>query len=174
MVLYPSLYTIKGIMILDNDGVRIASKYYDDHFATIKDQKDFEKLIFSKTYKANNEICMLDNLTCVYRSNVDLFFYVIGSTAENEIILVNVLNCLYDVISTILKKNVDKRSLLDHLESAFLAIDEICDNGIVLDTDATAISYRVSMKEADVPLGEQTVMDVVKSARDQLKWSILR
>lgn len=30
------------------------------------------------------------------------------------------------------------------------------------------------MKENDVPFGEQTVMDVVKSARDQIKWSILR
>lgn len=32
---------------------------------------------------------MLDGLTCVYRSNVDLFFYVMGSSNENE---VNVLS----------------------------------------------------------------------------------
>ena len=28
---------------------------------------------------------MLEGLTCVYRSNVDLFFYVIGSQMENEV-----------------------------------------------------------------------------------------
>ena len=28
---------------------------------------------------------MFEGLTCVYRSNVDLFFYVIGSSAENEV-----------------------------------------------------------------------------------------
>ena len=28
---------------------------------------------------------MLEGLTCVYRSNVDLFFYVIGSAQENEV-----------------------------------------------------------------------------------------
>ena len=28
---------------------------------------------------------MLDGLTCVYRSNVDLFFYVMGSSNENEV-----------------------------------------------------------------------------------------
>ena len=28
---------------------------------------------------------MLDGLTCVYRSNVDLFFYVMGSSTENEV-----------------------------------------------------------------------------------------
>ena len=46
---------------------------------------------------------MLEGLTCVYRSNVDLFFYVVGSSAENELILVSVLNCLYDAVSQILR-----------------------------------------------------------------------
>ncbi len=31
---------------------------------------------------------MLDGLTCVYRSNVDLFFYVMGSSNENEVIVI--------------------------------------------------------------------------------------
>ena len=30
---------------------------------------------------------MFEGLTCVYRSNVDLFFYVVGSSAENEVSL---------------------------------------------------------------------------------------
>lgn len=28
---------------------------------------------------------MFEGLTCVYRSNVDLFFYVVGSSLENEV-----------------------------------------------------------------------------------------
>ena len=31
------------------------------------------------------EIIMFEGLTCVYRSNVDLFFYVVGSSQENEV-----------------------------------------------------------------------------------------
>ena len=31
------------------------------------------------------EIIMLEGLTCIYRSNVDLFFYVVGSGQENEV-----------------------------------------------------------------------------------------
>lgn len=31
---------------------------------------------------------MLEGLTCVYRSNVDLFFYVVGSAQENEVSVV--------------------------------------------------------------------------------------
>ena len=80
------MYTVKGIAILDNDGNRILSKYYDKNvFPTAKEQKAFEKNLFNKTHRANAEIIMLDGLTCVYKSNVDLFFYIMGSSHENEV-----------------------------------------------------------------------------------------
>lgn len=33
------------------------------------------------------EIALLEGLTVVYKSNIDLFFYVIGSSHENEVIV---------------------------------------------------------------------------------------
>jgi len=170
----PSLYTVKAILILDNDGNRIISKYYDDSFTTTKEQKAFEKNLFNKTHRANAEIIMFEGMTCVYRSNVDLFFYVVGSSQENELILVSVLNCLYDAISQMLKKNVEKRALLDNLDGAFLALDEICDNGIILESDPHTIASRVSIRGEDIPLGEQTVAQVLQSAKEQIKWSLLK
>ncbi|KAK2160041.1 hypothetical protein LSH36_141g03000 [Paralvinella palmiformis] len=125
----PTLYIVKAILILDNDGNRLLSKYYDDQFPTVKEQKEFEKNLFNKTHRANAEIIMFEGLTCVYKSNVDLFFYVIGSSNENELILVSVLHCLYDAISMMLNKNVEKRVLLDNMSGTLLAVDEICDNG---------------------------------------------
>lgn len=100
------MYVVKGMCILDNDGNRILAKYYDkERFPSTKEQKAFEKHLFNKThrlviinvcfirfdwfclilFRANAEIIMLDGLTCVYRSNVDLFFYVMGSAHENEV-----------------------------------------------------------------------------------------
>ena len=43
--------------------------------------------------------------------------------------LVSVLNCLYDTISHMLRKNVEKKAMFDNLDGVLLAIDEICDNG---------------------------------------------
>lgn len=34
------------------------------------------------------EIALLEGLTVVYKSNIDLFFYVIGSSHENEVSLI--------------------------------------------------------------------------------------
>ncbi|CAK5084553.1 unnamed protein product [Meloidogyne enterolobii] len=88
---------LKAILILDQDGKRILGKYYDKQIlATEKEQSAFEKNLFQKTHKANAEIILFDGFICVYRSNVDLFFYVIGSCNENELILQSVLNCFYE------------------------------------------------------------------------------
>uniref|UniRef100_A0A1A9VF84 Coatomer subunit zeta n=1 Tax=Glossina austeni TaxID=7395 RepID=A0A1A9VF84_GLOAU len=166
---------IKGMCIMDNDGNRILAKYYDKNIlSTVKEQKAFEKNLFSKTHRSNTEIIMLDGLTCVYKSNVDLFFYVMGNAYENELILLSVLNCLYDSISLILKKNVEKRLVLDNLEIIMLAFDEICDGGIILDADPSSVVKRVDLRNDDIPIAEQTVAQVLQSAREQLKWSILK
>uniref|UniRef100_A0AAX7UBC0 Coatomer subunit zeta n=1 Tax=Astatotilapia calliptera TaxID=8154 RepID=A0AAX7UBC0_ASTCA len=82
----PSLYTVKAVLILDNDGDRLYAKYYDDTYPTVKEQKAFEKNIFNKTHRTDSEIALLEGLTVVYKSNIDLFFYVIGSSHENEVI----------------------------------------------------------------------------------------
>ncbi|KAI6196638.1 Coatomer subunit zeta [Aphelenchoides besseyi] len=174
-----SLYSIKGIAIVDQDGNRILAKYYDKTtFPTEKDEVKFEKNLFQKTYKANSEIILLDGLICVYRSNVDLFFYVIGNHQENELILVSVLNALYDSFSTVLRRNVEKKALLDNMDVAMLIVDEICDDGIILETESSAIVGRCALKADELAFSDQSIsqvgMSLLGSAKDQLKWSLLK
>jgi hypothetical protein len=58
----PTLYTIKGILILDNDGRRIYANYYDI-FPTLKEQTAFEKSLFTKTSKVSIVCLFLSNFT---------------------------------------------------------------------------------------------------------------
>uniref|UniRef100_A0A3B3C9W1 Coatomer subunit zeta n=2 Tax=Oryzias melastigma TaxID=30732 RepID=A0A3B3C9W1_ORYME len=156
-ILEPSLYTVKAVLILDNDGDRLYAKYYDDTYPTVKEQKAFEKNIFNKTHRTDSEIALLEGLTVVYKSNIDLFFYVIGSSHENELMLMAVLNCLFDSLSQMLRKNVEKRALLENMEGLFLAVDEIVDGGVILESDPQQVVHRVALRGDDVPLTEQTV-----------------
>ena len=56
-------------------------------YPTIKEQKRFEKMLFNKTAKCDAEIILLERLTIVYKANVDLLFYIVGSSNENELLL---------------------------------------------------------------------------------------
>ncbi|XP_055474295.1 coatomer subunit zeta-1 isoform X2 [Psammomys obesus] len=174
LILEPSLYTVKAILILDNDGDRLFAKYYDDTYPSVKEQKAFEKNIFNKTHRTDSEIALLEGLTVVYKSSIDLYFYVIGSSYENELMLMAVLNCLFDSLSQMLRKNVEKRALLENMEGLFLAVDEIVDGGVVLESDPQQVVHRAALRGEDVPLTEQTVSQVLQSAKEQIKWSLLR
>ncbi|XP_002711179.1 coatomer subunit zeta-1 isoform X2 [Oryctolagus cuniculus] len=174
LILEPSLYTVKAILILDNDGDRLFAKYYDDTYPSAKEQKAFEKNIFNKTHRTDSEIALLEGLTVVYKSSIDLYFYVIGSSYENELMLMAVLNCLFDSLSQMLRKNVEKRALLENMEGLFLAVDEIVDGGVILESDPQQVAHRVALRGEDVPLTEQTVSQVLQSAKEQIKWSLLR
>ena len=175
-----SLYSVKGIVILDQDGNRIIAKYFDkESFGNVKEQKAFEKSLFSKTSRnTTSDILLLDGVTCLYRSNVDLHLYVLGTSRENELILEALLTCLYDAISIVLRNNVEKKTLLDAMDTTMLIIDEICDEGIILETDAKAVVARCNLKGDDISFSDQNFSQVGQSligaAKEQFKWSLLK
>ncbi|XP_053116697.1 coatomer subunit zeta-2 isoform X5 [Hemicordylus capensis] len=103
LMLEPSLYTVKAIFILDSFGQRLLAKYYDDTFTSMKEQKNFERNVFNKTHKTDSEITFLEGLTIVYKSSIDLFFYVVGSPHENELMLMSVLTCLFESLNHMLR-----------------------------------------------------------------------
>lgn len=179
-----SMYMIKAVLVLDNDGERLVSKYFDnDLFPTLKEQRSFEKKLFLKTSKdQDSEIVLLDEMTIIYRANVDLFFYIIGSSSENELVLSAMLTTFYDSVSAILAKNVEKRCLLQNLHQVLLLVDEMVDDGIVMDTEPQSIIQKIGcapvsmsgLAGLDTGLGEQTVAQVIQSAKE-FKWgSILK
>jgi len=175
-----SMYMIKAVLVLDNDGERLISKYFDDDaFPTMKEQRAFETKLFKKTSKdQDSEIVLLDDLTIIYRANVDLYFYIIGDYRENELVLSAMLNTFYDAVSLVLSKNVEKRYLLASLHQILLLVDEMVDDGIVLDTDSSSIIMKIGcggptnisgLVGLDSSLGEQTVANVILQAKE-FKW----
>lgn len=63
--------------------------------------------------------------------------------------LVGVLDSIFDTISTLLKGQVDKRTMFDNLELILLTIDEALDHGHIMELDPLAIVSRVLMKASE-------------------------
>ncbi|CDQ70558.1 unnamed protein product [Oncorhynchus mykiss] len=184
--LEPSLYTVKAVFILDNDGNRLLSKYYDTElYPSMKEQKNFEKNVFNKTHKADNEIAFVEGMTIVYKCSIDLFFYVVGSAQENEVALMNLSNAAEVTLGLPFLKNVERRCLLDNMDGVFLVVDEIIDGGVILESDPQQVIQKVNYRADENPLSEQSVAqhitdklamtsNIMQSAKEQIKWSILK
>ena len=68
---------------------------------------------------------------------------------------------------------VSKKTVVENLDLLLLSIDEIIDDGLVLETDSLVVVSRVCMvgsadNKQDVPLSEQSFSQALQTARDQL------
>jgi len=70
-----------------------------------------------------------------------------------------------------LRGAVDKRSILDNLDTVLLALDEIIEDGIILEADHTSVVGRVQ-KGDDAP--EQSLQQAWSNVSERFKNSLLR
>eukprot|EP01039_Chlorochromonas_danica_P010958 gene10959-12184_t len=142
---------VNSLIILDSDGNRLFVKYYDKRGKS--QQVDYEKLLHKKTKainaKADAEVLIVENEVVTFKSGADVRLYVSGNIDENELILTSVLETVFEAVNTLLKGQVDKRTMLDNLELILLTIDETLDEGNLMELDASAIVSRVLMRGPD-------------------------
>lgn len=171
-----SLYSIDAFIILDSDGQRVMAKYYrpkshpkgEQHgkdLATLKEQKAFERGLWSKTKKAGGvygilfptslchtlhivhgltistgDIILYDGHLAVYKHSLDLIMYFISDPAENELMLSTALSSLVDALSLLLRNAVEKRGVLENLDLVLLCLDETVDDGCVEERSGNALA----------------------------------
>ncbi|KFH42994.1 coatomer subunit-like protein [Hapsidospora chrysogenum ATCC 11550] len=183
-----TLFSVQAVLILSTeDGSRIFSKYYSpphsapnagnsssSPYPDVKSQKAFEKGLIDKTAKQTGDIILYDNRIVLYKLESDVMIYVVGSVDENEILLYNTILALRDSLHLLFKQSVDKRTIIENYDLVSLAVDEIVDDGIILETDPTIIVQRVSKAPTqDVPLGridlsEQGVNNLAQLGKSKL------
>uniref|UniRef100_A0A8B9H6Q3 Coatomer subunit zeta n=1 Tax=Astyanax mexicanus TaxID=7994 RepID=A0A8B9H6Q3_ASTMX len=71
--------------------------------------------------------------------------------------LMAVLNCLFESLNQILRKNMERRSLLDNMDGVFLVVDEIVDGGVILESDPQQV---VEKLPSEVVLCDMTINNV--------------
>ncbi|KAI0451438.1 snare-like protein [Xylaria acuta] len=199
-VLSPSMYLLRPCcgrletgalcdLVQDVDiGQRIFAKYYNaphhaptgtsgpssSPYSDVKSQKSFEKGLLEKTAKQTGDIILYDNKLVLYKMESDVMMYVVGGAEENEVLLYNVILALRDSLHLLFKQSVDKRTVVENYDLVSLAIDEIVDDGIILETDPTIIVQRVSKAPTQdvnlsrIDLSEQGVNNLAQLGRAKL------
>ena len=72
-------------------------------YSTLKDQRTFEKGLLEKTAKQTSDVILYDGKIVVFKMESDVMMYVVGDAGENEVLLYNVVLCLRDSLSILLK-----------------------------------------------------------------------
>ncbi|KAL2428441.1 putative coatomer subunit zeta [Exophiala dermatitidis] len=185
-----SLHSVLAILILSTDTApessRLYAKYYTpphtsatfpappQPYPTLKEQKPFEKGLLEKTAKQTSDVILYDNKVVVFKMESDVMIYVVGGPEENEILLYNVVLCLRDTLSILLKNSTDKRTIMENYDLVTLAIDETVDDGIVLETDPVMVASRVSKAPAqdapnmkNIDLSEQGIQNLWEFGKKQ-------
>ncbi|KAK2611395.1 hypothetical protein N8I77_004735 [Diaporthe amygdali] len=196
-----SLYSVNAILILSvEDGSRLYAKparhwkltaspsttthhtkphLHQDRmpnpYPDVKSQKAFEKALLDKTAKQTGDILLFDGRIVLYKSESDVMLYLVGSVDENEVLLYNAILALRDSLHLLFKASVDKRTIIESYDLVSLAVDEIVDDGIILETDPTIIVQRVSKaptQDVDLrridPFSEQGVNNLAQLGKAKL------
>ena len=185
--------SVGAVLVMDSEGNRIVARYFQEvvNFSKLRedptapaDQLAFEKKLFEKTARTNakNEVEILytDGVVSVYRNSCDVWLYLVGSQAENELILHNCLEALHESLISALRGSLDRRLLLENFDTLLLTIDELVDatTGMVLETDPDIIAARVvpsSAGRAGSPKeAKEGVNMMLSAARNQLARTLLK
>lgn len=161
--------SIKGVLIRDIVGSTLFSRMYDNSI----DTKKFEDRLFSKSRlpRIKDDLFQLDQTLIVHKFINELHFYVIGSANESPIILDSVLECLVDVVISLLNKNNAKQSFHEKRAQILAALEEICHNMMLMECDSDIVLEHLSSKD---DTSEQTMTQRLQSATEQFKFAWIR
>ena len=141
---------VKFIIILDNSGKLIYSKYF-----TSKDQIkqcEFEKQLCFQVKNLNIEAGELDIFNI---EDYNVFVKIIGEIAffvgineeDNECLGYNFCRIFENCLGNITNDNYDRVKIFDNLEKIIVMIDEMLDNGVVINTQEDSITKLISHED---------------------------
>ena len=141
---------IKFIIILDNSGKLIYGKYFID-----KDQerqREFEKQLCFQVKNLNISQGELDIFNI---DDYNIFVKIIGEIAyfiglnenDNECLGYNFCKIFENCVGNITNDNFSRQKIFDNLGKIMLIIDEMVDNGLIINSDPDSIEKLISHQD---------------------------
>ena len=159
------LHKVEAIIVADTDGQRLFAKYFNPNLDAgsntmegcdwpIEKQASFEAAIYQKAIEAkrtsyctgDGDMLLHDQFSVLYEVEPELMFFVVGKKGENELVLSQVLMSLLESIQELLgmqSGQMSKRELLENFMTLVLVVDEMIDDGIILELNSSSIVAEV-------------------------------
>ena len=83
----------------------------------------------------------------VCKINKEIAIFLGAHEEDNECIVSNILDIFEECLENITKSNLSKKSVLENYQQLALLIDEMIDEGIVINTDSESLENKVYLRE---------------------------
>ncbi|KPA85852.1 putative coatomer zeta subunit [Leptomonas pyrrhocoris] len=151
------LHRVQAVIVLDSNESRVFTKYFvgedtpesSKALAPLEKQRALEHNIFQAIHDFRNrthvtyesEILVVDGHVVVFHVGEDVTVIVMGAGNENELVLCSVLTGLVDALKQELNvPSLTNRVLLENYCALLMTVDEMLDEGIILETESEAIA----------------------------------
>ncbi|CAJ1407414.1 unnamed protein product [Effrenium voratum] len=186
------LVQILALLVLDTDGGRLAVKYNSlarkELWQTVKQQVAFEKRVINKLPKpsatrSDVDVAVIDDYTVIFQACNDVVVAAVAAASENELVVLELAEGMFNALSSacqsqsFLSSGLTKQLVLDNLSDVLFILDEVTDNGVIMETDDEKISARIKMiDETEVTQSaqaEQMFQKATQSAKQKLLGSLM-
>ena len=141
---------IKFIIILDNSGKLIYGKYFID-----KDQerqREFEKQLCFQVKNLNIsqgelDIFNIDDYNILVKIIGEIAYFIGLNENDNECLGYNFCKIFENCVGNITNDNFGRQKIFDNLDKIMLIIDEMVDNGLIINSDPDSIEKLISHQD---------------------------
>lgn len=190
------LHKIEAFIILDYSGKRVFAKYFQQNpfdapgsaaakpaWPTVQSQLEFERIIKSKVVTpegegpittAEGDIMLCNGHIVVFHRDAELLFFTVGPSHENELVLSTVQATIIDSLSQLLQvqNNFDKRTLLENFFILSLVLDEVIDDGMILEVSTSSVVQEVAPFATPDSQAADGAQKALKSINKYLKQNL--
>ena len=156
---------IKFIIILDNFGKRIYSKYYTNDYNLDNENKqfEFERKLSYYAIENNLEINGIDifsYLSFNILSNIspEVIIFIGSDEDNNEVLLGEFYNNFEKNLITLVQDSLTRKNIFKVYQQLIIVIDEMVNEGIYINSDCNSIERIVNLNEKQ---GENTTSSIL-------------
>ena len=165
---------IKFIIILDNDGKRIYSKYYTNDYNLDNENKqfEFERKLSYYAIENNLEINGIDifsYLSFNILSNIspEVIIFIGSDEDNNEVLLSEFYNNFEKNLINLVQDSLTRKNIYKVYQQLIIVIDEMVNEGLYINSDSNSIERIVNLNEKQVESTTSSILNMFTGKKEQ-------
>merc|ERR1711957_1048846 len=140
------------------------------------------KLPKSGTSRSEVDVAVIDDCTVMFQACNDVFICAVAASSENELVVLQLVEGIFSTMTAtaaagFLASGITKELVLENLSDVLFILDEVVDDGVIMEHDQEKLSARIKMiDETEVTQAaqaEQMFQKATQSAKSKLLGSLL-